>query len=206
MKWNALAVSLALAASGCGQEIGDGPEPAANEEAAADTGGTSVGTLLREGNPIACAHPAVKKLLAEQVVNVPGPGTTLGGTQITIEDIEQAVRAVDGPTFSEFQATGIDKDARQIACEMNSRYETGFGQLLKPREFILRSSLENPDDFILKADLSDERSGWRSEVQSKANEFAKARQATEPTDEPATTETGQNEALDETPDEPSEEF
>jgi hypothetical protein len=116
-------------------------------------GQKSVGQLLRDGDPKACADPAVQSHLRERIQALPQ------ATQFaSADEIRSAASKAPQVKFSEFQATQAKKSVGEMDCQVS--VSVTDSSLTLP--FVLRQSLEDNTSFLLNGDFDDAILMWRN--------------------------------------------
>lgn len=172
-----------IAACGANGPQEDHAEAVGAVEAVEAGDAVSVGQLLRAGKPEACAHPAVKELILSELrppsVDLDNPAirqaVVLSRYKPTNDELIAARDAIGEPILSEFQAVNVEPDVGEMICEVN----LSFGPESTPSAFryMLRPSLENSDDFIIKQTFDTEGvSIWQQTILGAAINMAQQRE------------------------------
>ncbi len=159
----------ALAAASCGQATDNKPDQSGDVIAAKPA---SVGQLLRDGKPQACAHPAVQQMILERagakiVSEVRAP------SDFTYEDLALAKATLPPQVLSGFRALAIDPQTGEIRCQVN--IATPFQTEERPYQFVLRPLPDAPDQFILDGDFSVAMALAALDLQTMATDLARSR-------------------------------
>lgn len=119
----------------------------------ASIGQKSVGQLLRDGDPKACADPAVQSQLRNKIQALPE------ATQFaSADEIRSAASKAPQVKFSDFQATQAKKSVGEMDCEVS--VSVTDSSLTLP--FVLRQSLQDNSGFLLNGDFDEAILMWRN--------------------------------------------
>lgn len=139
--------ATAVMLSSCNKSSGD------SSSLLGSIGQKSVGQLLRDGDPKACADPAVQSQLRETIQTLPQ------ATQFaSADEIRSAASKAPQVKFSEFQATQAKKSVGEMDCQVS--VSVADSSLTLP--FVLRQSLQDNSGFLLNGDLEEAILMWRN--------------------------------------------
>ena len=161
MRRSSLVVAAAaVMLSSCNEGSGDA------SSLLAGIGQKSVGQLLRDGDPKACANEAVQSQLRDKIEALPE------ATQFaSADEIRSATSKAPQVKFSDFQATEAKKSVGEMECQVSVAVSDESVTL----PFVLRQSLEDSSGFLLNGDFDEAILMWRNVAFASLGKLAQQR-------------------------------